>query len=113
MAARKDRRQQREEARDLREHDPVDNRVFENPESRPRRSARCVRRAVQEGGKEGLGGGEELVTGRVTPDTFVLNKRTGMIRERRIAEKRKMKVPSGHGAGLAEVAIPRRLRRAQ
>src|SRR2546425_797498 len=60
-----------------------------------------------------LGQGEELVSGRVTPDTFTLNKRTGMIRERRIAEKRKMKVPNGNGVGLAEVAIPRRLRRAQ
>src|SRR2546427_584022 len=60
-----------------------------------------------------LGQGEELVSGRVTPDTFTLNKRTGMIRERRIAEKRKMKVPNGHGVGLAEVAVPRRLRQAQ
>jgi pyruvate,water dikinase len=60
-----------------------------------------------------LGQGEELVSGRVTPDTFTLNKKTGMIRERRIAEKRKMKVPNGHGIGLAEVAIPRRLRRVQ
>src|SRR2546427_4661387 len=60
-----------------------------------------------------LGQGEELVSGRVTPDTFTLNKRTGMIRERRIAEKRKMKVPNGHGVGLAEVAIPRMLRHAQ
>src|SRR2546427_10372000 len=60
-----------------------------------------------------LGQGEELVSGRVTPDTFILNKRTGMIRERRIAEKRKMKVPNGHGVGLAEVAIPRRLRQVQ
>src|SRR2546425_3668873 len=60
-----------------------------------------------------LGQGEELVSGRVTPDTFILNKRTGMIRERRIAEKRKMKVPNPHGVGLAEVAIPRRLRQAQ
>ena len=60
-----------------------------------------------------LGQGEELVSGRVTPDTFTLNKRTGMIRERRIAEKRKMKVPNGHDVGLAEVAVPRRLRRVQ
>src|SRR2546425_5323752 len=60
-----------------------------------------------------LGQGEELVSGRVTPDTFILNKRTGMIRERRIAEKRKMKVPNGHDVGLAEVAVPRRLRRVQ
>src|SRR5712691_11735494 len=60
-----------------------------------------------------LGQGEDLVAGRVTPDTFTLNKRTGMIRERRIAEKRKMKVPNLHGVGLAEVAVPRRLRRAQ
>src|SRR5437667_9223658 len=60
-----------------------------------------------------LGQGEELVSGRVTPDTFTLNKRTGMIRERRIAEKRKMKVPNLLGVGLEEVAIPKRLRRAQ
>ncbi|TLX98162.1 MAG: phosphoenolpyruvate synthase [Thaumarchaeota archaeon] len=60
-----------------------------------------------------LGQGEELVSGRVTPDTFTLNKKTGMIRERRIAEKRKMKVPNLHGVGLEEVAIPKRLRRAQ
>jgi len=60
-----------------------------------------------------LGQGEELVSGRVTPDTFTINKRTGMIRERRIAEKKKMKVTNKRGEGLAEVAIPRRLRQAQ
>src|SRR5438132_7110458 len=60
-----------------------------------------------------LGQGEELVSGRVTPDTFTLNKRTGMIRERRIAEKKRMKVTNMRGEGLAEVAIPRRLRQAQ
>ena len=60
-----------------------------------------------------LGQGEELVSGRVTPDTFTINKRTGMIRERRIAEKKRMKVTNMGGEGLAEVAIPRRLRQAQ
>src|SRR2546426_7418757 len=60
-----------------------------------------------------LGQGEELVSGRVTPDTFTINKRTGMIRERRIAEKKRMKVTNKHGEGLADVAIPRRLRQAQ
>jgi len=60
-----------------------------------------------------LGQGEELVSGRVTPDTFTINKRTGMIRERRIAEKKRMKVTNMRGEGLAEVAIPRRLRQAQ
>ena len=60
-----------------------------------------------------LGQGEELVSGRVTPDTFTINKRTGMIRERRIAEKKRMKVTNKRGEGLAEVAIPRRLRQAQ
>src|SRR5438309_7430259 len=60
-----------------------------------------------------LGQGEELVSGRVTPDTFTINKRTGMIRERRIAQKKRMKVTNKRGEGLAEVAIPRRLRQAQ
>src|SRR5437667_1337143 len=60
-----------------------------------------------------LGQGEELVSGRVTPDTFTINKRTGMIRERRIAEKKRMKVTNKRGEGLAEVAIPRRLSEAQ
>lgn len=54
------------------------------------------------------GQGEAVVSGQVTPDTFVLDKTTGKILERHIAKKTKMKIASGD-YGLEEVLVPSEL----
>jgi len=54
------------------------------------------------------GQGEAVVSGAVTPDTFVLDKRTGKILEKYIAKKTKMKIASGE-YGLEEVEVPKEL----
>ncbi|MEM5828148.1 MAG: PEP/pyruvate-binding domain-containing protein [Candidatus Aenigmatarchaeota archaeon] len=54
------------------------------------------------------GQGEAVVSGAVTPDTFVLDKRTGKILEKHIAKKVKMKIASGE-YGIEEVEVPKEL----
>lgn len=57
------------------------------------------------------GQGEEIVSGRVTPDTFVLEKETGRVIERKLADKRRMKIPSIDSGGLEEFNVPKAMRR--
>ncbi|MEM5830059.1 MAG: PEP/pyruvate-binding domain-containing protein [Candidatus Aenigmatarchaeota archaeon] len=54
------------------------------------------------------GQGEAVVSGAVTPDTFVLDKRTGKVLEKHIAKKVKMKIASGE-YGIEEVEVPKEL----
>lgn len=59
----------------------------------------------------GWGQGEEVVSGRASPDTFVLDKESGRVIEKRIAEKNLMKIASKDGSGLREVKVPKSLRK--
>ncbi|WP_433332826.1 PEP/pyruvate-binding domain-containing protein [Spirillospora sp. CA-294931] len=54
--------------------------------------------------------GEAVVSGRVTPDAFVIEKGTGRLAGQRISAKTVMTVPSGHGT--REEPVPDRLREA-
>jgi len=56
------------------------------------------------------GQGEEIVSGRVTPDMFVLEKATGTVIEKKLAEKKRMKIPSLETGGLEEFNVPRSMR---
>jgi len=56
------------------------------------------------------GQGEEIVSGGVTPDTFVLDKKTGKIVEQRISHKSRMKVAKRRGSGLEDAAVPEKMR---
>ena len=56
------------------------------------------------------GQGEEIVSGGVTPDTFVVDKKSGRIVEQRISHKPKMKVASKKGSGLEGAAVPGKIR---
>lgn len=51
--------------------------------------------------------GESVVSGEVTPDTFVLDKKTGNIVEQRISKKVKMKIRKSKEGGVVEVKIPK------
>lgn len=53
--------------------------------------------------------GEALVGGRVTPDSYYVDKADFSIREERLADKERMSVPGD--SGIREVAVPRFLRR--
>jgi pyruvate,water dikinase len=57
------------------------------------------------------GQGEEIVSGRVTPDMFVLEKETGRVVERKLADKKWMKIPRLDSGGLEEFNVPRTMRR--
>ena len=57
------------------------------------------------------GQGEEIVSGRLAPDTFVLDKKTGKVVEKRIVRKTEMKKASTRGSGLVTVKVPARLKR--
>lgn len=57
------------------------------------------------------GQGEEIVSGRVTPDTFVLEKENGRILEQKVADKKRMRIVQRHSEGLEEINTPRMLRR--
>ncbi len=52
--------------------------------------------------------GEAIVGGRVTPDTFVVEKATGRVRRRIVAEKGVMSVPAAGGTAEVEVEAGRR-----
>jgi pyruvate, water dikinase len=56
------------------------------------------------------GQGEEIVSGGVTPDTFVLDKRTGEVVEQRISHKSRMKVARAKGSGLEDAEVPAGMR---
>jgi pyruvate,water dikinase len=56
------------------------------------------------------GQGEEIVSGGVTPDTFVLDKKTGKIVEQRISHKSRMKVAKRRGSGLEDAEVPEKMR---
>jgi pyruvate,water dikinase len=56
------------------------------------------------------GQGEEIVSGRVTPDTFVLDKESGRSLERKVANKKRMKIPRLASGGLEEINVPRAMR---
>ncbi len=58
----------------------------------------------------GYGQGEDIVSGRLTPDTFVLDKKTGKVLERKVAHKTVMKKARPRGSGLVDVQIPEGLR---
>jgi pyruvate, water dikinase len=52
------------------------------------------------------GQGEEIVSGGVTPDTFVIDKKTGEVVEQRISHKPKMRLARERGSGLQDFAVP-------
>lgn len=56
------------------------------------------------------GQGEEIVSGRLAPDTFVLDKNTGEVLEKRIVPKTRMKKASSHASGLVTAQVPLALR---
>ncbi len=56
------------------------------------------------------GQGEEIVSGRLAPDTFVLDKKTGSLLDKKIARKTLMKKASTRGSGLLAVEVPPRLK---
>ena len=56
------------------------------------------------------GQGEEIVSGGLTPDTFVLDKKTGKVVEERISHKPRMKVARRKGSGLEDAAVPEKMR---
>jgi pyruvate,water dikinase len=58
----------------------------------------------------GYGQGEDFVSGRLTPDTFVLEKKTGKVVELKIAHKASMKKARPGGSGLVDAQIPESLR---
>ncbi|HXW37704.1 MAG TPA: phosphoenolpyruvate synthase [Nitrososphaerales archaeon] len=53
----------------------------------------------------GFGQGEEIVSGKLTPDTFVLDKKTGKVIEQRISKKTRMSIASAEGSGLVDAAV--------
>ncbi len=55
----------------------------------------------------GLGQGESIVSGSITPDTFVLSKDDGRLVESRIAHKTSMKVLSRGTSGLVTRRVPK------
>ncbi len=57
-----------------------------------------------------FGQGEDVVSGRVTPDTFVMDKKTGKVLERRIARKTSFRKASKKGSGLVEAKVQAGLR---
>ncbi len=59
------------------------------------------------------GQGESVVSGSVTPDTYVLDKKTGKVVEKKIAEKATMRVVDLKKGGLEEVETPDELKKAQ
>lgn len=60
----------------------------------------------------GFGQGEYIVSGSVTPDTYVIDKQTGRIIEKKISEKSYMMVTSPKG-GLKKITVPKRNRNKQ
>ena len=56
------------------------------------------------------GQGESVVSGIVTPDTFVINKKTGRILEKHIGSKETMKITRFKG-GLEEIKTPEKMRK--
>jgi pyruvate, water dikinase len=56
------------------------------------------------------GQGEEIVSGRIAPDTFVIDKKTGKVLESKISRKTEMKKASSRGPGLVTVEVPTRLK---
>ncbi len=57
----------------------------------------------------GYGQGEDIVSGRLTPDTFVVDKKTGTVLERKIAHKAAMRKANSRGDGLVDAKVPERL----
>ncbi len=53
------------------------------------------------------GQGEEIVSGRLAPDTFTLDKTTGKVIDRRLARKTQMKKASAQASGLVTVQVHR------
>jgi len=51
---------------------------------------------------------QEVVSGKVTPDTYVFDKKTGKLIEKRIGSKEKMKITAD--IGLKEIETPKELR---
>jgi pyruvate,water dikinase len=54
------------------------------------------------------GQGEEVVSGGVTPDTYIIDKKTGKVIEKKIGSKEKMKITGE--VGLKEAEVPKELR---
>lgn len=57
------------------------------------------------------GQGEEIVSGRLAPDTFVLDKKSGRVLETHVAKKTRMKKARAKGAGLVTVEVPASLKK--
>ncbi len=57
-----------------------------------------------------LGQGEDVVSGRLTPDTYVMDKKTGKILERKITRKDAIRKASKKGSGLVKERVPATLR---
>ncbi len=58
------------------------------------------------------GQGESVVSGSVTPDTYVIDKKTGKILEKHIAKKDKMRITKLKG-GLLEINVPKEMQEKQ
>jgi pyruvate, water dikinase len=56
------------------------------------------------------GQGEEIVSGGVTPDTFVIDKKSGEVVEQRISHKPRMRLARVRGSGLEDSAVPEEMR---
>jgi pyruvate,water dikinase len=56
------------------------------------------------------GQGEEIVSGGLTPDTFVLDKKTGKVVGERISHKPRMKVARRQGSGLEDAPVQEKMR---
>ena len=59
------------------------------------------------------GQGESVVSGSVTPDTYVIDKETGKVIEVHIGEKRTMRITDLKKGGLIEIETPENLRKIQ
>jgi len=59
------------------------------------------------------GQGESIVSGSVTPDTYVLDKKTGRVIEINIAKKSRMRIADLKECGLKEVDVPPHLQEKQ
>jgi len=59
----------------------------------------------------GLGLGETIASGRITPDLYVVDKKSGRIAQKTISEQREMTVMGG--AGTRTTPVPKRRRTAQ
>ena len=59
------------------------------------------------------GQGESVVSGSVTPDTYVIDKKSGKIIEKHISKKLEMRITNPEKGGLEEIKIPKNMQNKQ